>query len=329
MTGRVRRRALIAVAACLAASAWLPARAQAGRTYRVGYLHPTDRSDPGYVAFRGAMTELGYVEGQNTTFDERFAEGRVDRLPAMAGELAANRVEVIVAVSPTAIRAARDATRTIPILMAFSGDDPVKSGFVASLARPGGNTTGLTTIAVDLAPKWIELLGEFVPGITTVAVLRSPGRMDHSAQIEAMRAATAGRGVHLHVVEVRGVDTYEEAFVASVRAGCQGMVVLSGPEFTRNRQRLVDLATRHRMPTVFQFAEFVVAGGLVSYGPDIADLSRRAARYVDQILRGANPGELPVEQPRKLLLVVNRRTAAALGLSVPSSLVLQADRVIG
>lgn len=325
----MNRRTLIVAAVCLAAGGLPHARSQPRPTYRVGYLHPTDRGDVAYRAFRAALAERGFVVGENTVLEERFAEGAIDRLPRMAAELVAGRADVIVAVSPTAIRAARDATRTIPIVMAFSGDDPVKSGFVASLARPGGNTTGLTSIALELAPKWIELLAEFVPGNRVVAVLRSPGRPDHAAQIEAMAAAAATSGARLHVATVQDAREYEGAFASSVRAGSRGMVVLSGPEFTRNRQRVVDLALQYRMPTVYQFADFVEVGGLASYGPDIADLSSRAAGFVAQILNGADPGELPVEQPRKLLLVINRKTAGTLGLVVPPLLRLQADRLVG
>jgi putative ABC transport system substrate-binding protein len=330
----MRRRSFFAATTWALCSAALPARAQPARTYRIGYLHPTDILDIatgtpelGYAAFRRALNDLGYVIGANAVVEERFAGNKIDRLPAMAAELVARRVDIIVAVSPTAIRAARSATKTIPIVMAFSGDDPVKSGFAATLARPGGNTTGITSVAVDIAPKWIELLRELVPNLNDIAALRLPGRLDHTAQIDAMRLAAEHRGMGLRPVEARSVDEYEEAF-ASAGSRSQAIVVLSGPEFTRNRFRIVELANRYRLASIYQFSEFVSIGGTLSYGPDITDLSYRAVAYVDKILKGANPAELPIEQPRKLFLMINRRSANALGLTVPPALMLQADQII-
>jgi putative ABC transport system substrate-binding protein len=323
----VNRRLLLSAIGCALFGAALLVRAQP-RIYRIGFLIPTDLQEGGgYTTLLQALHDAGYVVGKNTIVEARFAENRIERLPAMAAELVAARVDVIVAVSPTAIRAARAATQTIPIVMGFSGDDPVKSGFAASLARPGGNTTGLTTVALDMAPKWIELLRELVPHLQTVAVLRLPGRQDHTAQIDVLRAAAETFRLGLEVVEARSTDDYSEAF-ASAGARSQGIVVLSGPEFTRNRLRVVELATRHRLPSVYQFSDFVSIGGLVSYGPDIRDLIYRVGTYVDKILKGANPAELPIEQPRKLILTVNRKTANALGLTIPQSLMVQADQVI-
>lgn len=330
----MRRRSFLATTGCVLGSLALRASAQQAKTYRIGYLHPTDVQDPsigtpdiGYAAFRRALKDLGYLVGTNTMLEERFAENQIDRLPALAAQLVASRVDVIVAVSPTAIRAARIATRTIPIVMAFSGDDPVKSGFAVTLARPGGNTTGLTSVATDIAPKWIEFLRELVPKLESVAVLRLPARQDHTAQIDVLRVAAQASGVRLETVEAKGPDEYSEA-LAHAGKTCQGIVVLSGPEVTRNRFRIVELLNRHRLPSVFQFAEFVLIGGTLSYGPDITDLSYRAVAYVDKILKGANPAELPIEQPRKLFLVINRRTASTLGLTVPPELILQADQVV-
>jgi putative ABC transport system substrate-binding protein len=324
----MRRRAFLAI---LGTAIGTPARAAAPARrdiYRIGYLHPTDPHDVAYTAFREALERAGYIVGANTILEERFAESDIARLPALAAELVAKRVDIIVAVSPTAIRAARAATRVIPIVMAFSGDDPVKSGFAATLARPGGNTTGLTTVALDMAPKWIELLADLRPGTTSIAVLRSPGRADHDAQIAVMRDAAQEQRIRLHVVEVSDVAQYAGAFAALVAAGCEAVVVLSGPEFTRNRARLVELVNGHRLPSVYQFSDFVLAGGLASYGPDIAALSAHSVVYVERILKGANPAELPIEQPRKLFLVLNRKTANALGLTIAPRLLLQADEII-
>ena len=306
----------------------LAARSQQRGIYRIGYLHPTDASDVLYPAFLQALNGLGYVVGGNTVIEARFAENRVERLPALAAELVAKRVDVLVAVAPTAIEAARAATKTIPIVMAFSGGDPVKSGFVATLARPGGNVTGVTSVALDIAPKWIELLRDLVPDLRRVAVLRSPARADHTAQIGVLRATAESNGIGLHVFEAGSADRFAEAFAAMAGADSQAVVVLTGPDMVSGRARLVELATSHRLPTVYQFSYFVQGGGLISYGPDITVLSSRAAVYVDKILKGANPAELPVEEPRKLLLVINRRTASALGLKIPQALLLQADQVI-
>lgn len=322
----MNRRGFLAV---LGAAIGAPAGAvTTARIHRVGYLHPSDSHDVAYTAFREALERAGYIVGVNTILEERFALDDIARLPALAAELVAKRVDVIVAVSPTAIRAARAATRTIPIVMAFSGDDPVKSGFAATLARPGGNTTGLTTVALDMAPKWIELLADLNPGIKVIAVLRAPRRADHDAQIAVMRAAAQSQGIRVDVAEVRGVDQYADAFDGLVDTGCEGIIVLSGPEFTHNRARLVELVNAHRLPSVYQFSDFVRVGGLASYGPGITDLSARAVAYVDKILNGANPAELPIEQPRRLFLVLNRKTANALGLTIPSRLLLEADEII-
>ena len=304
------------------------AHLQQPRTYRIGYLHPTDSSDALYPPFVQALKDLGYVAGANTVIEARFAENKVERLPALAVELVANRVDVIVAVAPNAIYAARAATKAIPIVMAFSGGDPVKSGFAATLARPGGNTTGVTSVALDIAPKWIELLHDLVPNLKNVAVLRSPARPDHTAQIDGLRAVAEANGIALQVVEAGSVDRFTEAFVAMASAGSQAVVVLTGPDMVSGRARLLELVNKYRLPSVYQFSYFVEAGGLVSYGPDILGMSARAAAYVDKILKGANPAELPIEQPRKLFLVINRKTASTLGLAIPPTLLLQADQVI-
>jgi putative ABC transport system substrate-binding protein len=320
-----RRGFVTALAAVMAPPAVFAAQR---KPYRIGYLHPTNARDVAYTAFRAALGRTGYVVGVNTILEDRFADDDIARLPSLAAELVAKRVDVIVAVSPTAIRAARAATRTIPIVMAVSGDDPVKSGFAATLAHPGGNTTGLTTVALDMAPKWIELLADLRPGIRSIAVLRSPARADHDAQIAVMRVAAQAQGIGLHVAEVHGVEQYASACDALSALGCEGIVVLSGPEFTHNRVRLVELVNEHRLASAFQFSDFVESGGLASYGPGIADLSARAVVYVDKILKGANPAELPIEQPRMLFLVLNRRTADLLGLTIPPRLLLQADQII-
>jgi len=324
----MNRRSFFFVVCCASDVLSMIANAQQSRTYRIGYLHPTDSSDVLYLSFLGALKDLGYVVGRNTTIEARFAGNSTERLPALAAELVAKRVDVIVAVAPTAIDAARAATQTIPIVMAFSGGDPVKSGFAASLARPGGNITGVTAVALEIAPKWIELLRELVPGLRRVAVLRTPARPDHTAQVNALRAAAQSYGIDLDVIEADSIDQFAGAFAAMASAGSQAIVVLTGPAVVSGRARIIELAARHRLPSVFQFAYFVLDGGLVAYGPDVADLSARAAAYVDKILKGANPGEMPIEQPRRLFLSINRKTARALGIRIPPALILQADQVV-
>ena len=246
----------------------------------------------------------------------------------MAAELVAKRVDIIVAVAPSAIRAARAATQTIPIVMSISGGDPVKSGFVTSLARPGGNTTGMTSGLIDTAPRSIELLRELIPDLKRVGALRSPARVDHTAQVDALLRAAEPKGIAVHAVEAASTDEFPAAFDALIRAGSQAVVVVTGPAMVSGRARLLELAARHRLPAVYEFPFFVREGGLVAYGPDNAEMSARSAVYVDKILKGANPAELPIEQARKYSLAINRTTASALGLAVPPALVLEADEVI-
>ena len=301
----------------------------AAKIYRIGYLHPATAQDPGgaFSALKQALAGLGYSD-RNVKFEERFADGKLERLPSLAAELVTLRVDVIVAVSPSAIRAARDATATIPIVMAFSGDDPVKGGFVASLARPGGNITGMTSLTSELAPKWIELLRDALPRIQRIAVLGSPLRPDHKEQADVMRAAARSHGIRLEVVEARDLEQYGTAFDNMTRQRAEAVIILSGPEFAQNLGRLAELAAMHRLPSLWQYRDFVVAGGLLSYGPSIPDLSARAAIFVDKILKGANPGELPVQQPTRFDLAINLKTAKALGLAIPQPLLLRANEVI-
>jgi putative ABC transport system substrate-binding protein len=327
----MHRRTLIGtLVGCVLALPLVVNAQPAGKTYRIGYLHPASSQDPGgaFSALKQALAGLGYLVGRNVKFEERFADGKLERLPSLAAELVTLRVDVLVAVSPSAIRAARDATATIPIVMAFSGDDPVKSGFVASLARPGGNITGMTSLTSELAPKWIELLQDAMPGIKRIAVLRSPVRPDHTEQVEVMQDAARPRGVRLQVVEAQNLEQYRPAFEDMKRQRAEAVIILSGPEFAQNLAQLAELAAMDRLPSLWQYRDFVVAGGLLSYGPNILDLSARAAVFVDKILKGANPGDLPVQQPTRFELAINLKTAQALGLTIPQPLLLRADEVI-
>src|SRR5262244_651812 len=304
---------------------------QAAKVARIGYLSPSLASSPRLrEAFLQGLHDLGYVEGRNVVIEYRDAEGKLERLPTLAAELAALKVNVIVAAAGTlAGLAAKQATRTLPIVFIAVGN-PVTSGLVPSLARPGGNVTGLSALTPELVSKWLELLKQAVPGVSRVAVLWQPGGMgdtDREALKEADVAARA-LGVRLQFVEARIPADIDRAFSEMTRAHAGALTVVSTPMFGTERRRLVDLAARNRLPTMFSFRRFVDAGGLMSYGPNLTDLSRRAATYVDRILKGPKPGDLPVEQPTKFELVINLKTAKALGLTIPPSLLARADQVI-
>jgi putative ABC transport system substrate-binding protein len=302
-----------------------PAGAQAPR---IGYLALNPGANPHLreAFLRGA---LGYVEGRNVVIENRDAEGKLERLPALATELVALKVDVIVTGggTPTAL-AAKQATKTLPIVFT-SATDPVTDELVASLARPGGNLTGLSNLAPELVGKCLEQIKETVPRVTLVAVLWQPGSVGgHTDMLKAAELATRPLGVRLQIVEARGPADFDRAFSDMTRARAGALAVLGSGILNSERRRLVDLAARHRLPTVYTSRDFVDAGGLMSYGPSLADSFRRAAAYVDKILKGTKPGDLPVEQPTKFELMINLRTAKALGLTIPPSLLLRADQVI-
>ena len=261
--------------------------------------------------------------------EPRFANRDVGRLDALAAELVDSKVDIIVAAAPVGIRAAQKATTTIPIVMAFSGDDPVKAGFVQSLGRPGGNVTGVTALSRDLVPKWMELLREVAPGMTRIAMLINPTRLEHGEAVKVARASLPP-GVRLQVVETRTPEGYPAAFAEMTRERAGGLIIVADVIFTNDVGPLADLAKRHRLPTVYQWSEFVRAGGLMSYGPDHLDLMALMADYVIRIMKGAIPSELPVLQPKSFELGLNLKTAGALGLTIPESLRLRAgpDHVI-
>jgi putative tryptophan/tyrosine transport system substrate-binding protein len=280
--------------------------------------------------FLQGLRDLGYVEGHNLVIEVRSAEGQHERYAALATELAALKVDVIVTSGGTsAALAAKQATRTLPIVFIGVGD-PVTSGLVASLARPGGNATGLSVVAPELISKRIELLTQAVSGVKRIAVLWQPGALDERTQKDRLkRAEDAGHtlGVQLQFVEARGPKDLDRAFSEMTRARAGALTDLDGTFWTE-RKRLVDLAATHRLPAVYATREFVDIGGLMSYGSDLADLFRRAATYVDKILKGAKPSAMPVEQPTKFELVINLKTAKALGLTIPPSVLGRADQVI-
>ncbi len=304
----------------LAAPLAAPAQQAPGKTARIGVL---GRVSLPFDAFREGLRELGYVEGQNIAIEYRFADGKDERLPGLAAELVRLKVDVIVAVSPPATEAAKQATSTIPIVFPVSGD-PVAEGFVASLARPGGNLTGLATIGPELLGKQLELLKAVAPKVSRVAMLQNPSQQVQRQAEDAARAL----GVQLQVLKARTPSEIEAAFAAmrSQRAG--GVLVMRDSVFFAQRTQIVALAAKSRLPAVYGFREQAEAGGLMAYGASTPQLFRRAATYVDKILKGAKPADLPVEQPTKFELVITLKTAKELGLTIPPSLLGQADQVI-
>jgi len=324
------RRQFVASVAVLLGSVLAPDGVRAAATRRIGFLSPlfSRHEDPVFGPFLLALRALGYREGENLELHYRSAEGQMRRLDALAAELVALKVELIVAVAPPAIHAARKATTTIPIVMAFSGDDPVRSGFVTSLARPGGNITGLTILAPDLSAKRLELMREIAPTISRVGVLSNPGTQTSLEQLDNVQLAGQALGVQVHAAHARTPGELKAAFAALAKARPQMLLVLSDPMFFAARRQLAQLALAHRLAMMADWKEMVQAGALVAYGPNIVALSERAAAFVDRILMGARPAELPIEQPRKFDLVVNLKTARILGVVIPASVLLRADDVI-
>jgi putative tryptophan/tyrosine transport system substrate-binding protein len=298
-----------------------------GQMARIGVLRPLSATDPLIEAFRQGLRDLGYVEGHNVHLEYRFAEGLYERLPELAADLVRLPVDVLVTGGAPAIRAATQATSTIPIVIAF-GDDPVATGLVASLARPGGNVTGLSNTSAAFASKRLELLTEAVPGLSRMAILRYADRPRHASEIEAIHAVAARVGIHLEVLEVRSPQEFERAFSTMVEKGVGAVNVLDDAMFFNERTRLAALAAKSHIPAMYGHRGYVEAGGLLSYGPNLPALFRRAATYVDKVLKGTKPGDLPVEQPTKFELVLNLKTAQALGLTIPPTLLFQADEVI-
>ncbi len=297
------------------------------RVPRIGYLSP--RSGPSYLdeAFRQGLRDLGYVEGKTIIIDYRYAGWAWDRLPALAAELVRGKVDILVATGGnTTALAAKSATSTIPIV--FTAGDPVRGGIVASLARPGGNITGVNVLTVELNVKRLQLLKEAVPEAVRVAVLVNPTSATSLQTLKDMEGASRSLGVQLLAQQVQDQKGLASAFAKMTRGRAEALAVMSDALFLAQREQIVALATKSRLPAVYEFREFADAGGLMSYGPSIAELYRRVATYVDKILKGAKPSELPVEQPTKIELVINLKTAKALGLTIPQSILIRADEVI-
>jgi putative ABC transport system substrate-binding protein len=299
------------------------------RVWRIGFLGagPYSSGDPRVEALRRGLRELGYAEGRNLVLEFRWAGGNADRLPALAAELAKLKVDAIVTQGTQATDAARRAVTTIPIVFSVAGD-PIGSGLVTSLARPGGNVTGLTDIAPEMAGKRLELLREAVPGITRIAVLWNPANPSAAPQMKDTGTVARSLGLAVRSLELRDVSQLEGAFATAVHDQARAVIVLSDGALYGRRLQIAQLAAKHRLPCVAWTPEFAESGCLMAYGADVVEMHRRAAMLVDKILKGANPGGLPVEQPTKFELVVNFKTAKALGLRIPPTVLARADRII-
>ena len=302
---------------------------QSKKAYRIGFLGGSSASATAsrYEALRQGLRELGYVEGKNILIEYRYAEGKLDRLPALAAELLRLKVDVIVTAGPAVTRAAKQATDSIPIVMA-SDDDPVGSGFVASLARPGGNITGLATLGPEISAKQLELLKEIVPKLSHVGVFGDVIRPGTAQALNEINAAAGAARVQLQYLEIRGPKDIETAFRAAGKEHVDAVLIQRSAVLFSQRRQLADLAAKSRVPAMYGSPEYVEDGGLMSYAVSIPDQFRRAATYVDKILKGAKPANLPVQQPTKFDLVINLKTAKQIGLKIPPNVLARADKVI-
>src|ERR671923_970489 len=298
-----------------------------GQVYRIGYLATTPPPAHRWEALLDGLRERGYREGRNLVFERRFSEGHAERFPELAAELVRLRVDCILVPTTPAALAAKQATQTIPIVI-LTAIDPVGAGLVESLARPGGNVTGLSLISPNLVGKRLELLKDVVPGLSCVVVLWNAANPANVAAWEETQVAAGALGLRLHPQAVRGPQDLEGAFARTAQARPEALLVLGDALLGMHRLQIAAFATQQHLPSVFAERESVVAGGLMSYGPSLPDLYRRAATYVDKILKGAKPADLPMEQPMKFELVINLKTAKALGITLPPSLLLLADEVI-
>jgi putative ABC transport system substrate-binding protein len=336
-TGSSKKAKIIGFAVCtLLFALCLPAQAQqSGKIPRVGVLFIGGRNQPHLESFKQGLKERGYTEGKNILLDYRYAEGNVDRLPSLAAELVQLKVDVIVTTSGNSARAATRATRTIPIVLT-TGADPVKSGLAESLAKPGGNVTGLSVIEEDLSGKRVEILKETFPKMTRMAYLWNPlavsyfeaGAPSGNPSYDEAKKTAETLGVQLLSYKVRTLAEIEKAFADMPKVRPQALLVLQSPVMTLNSKRIVDLALEQQLPGMYPSNQFAQEGGVMAYGPLIGDLYRRAATYVDKILKGAKPAELPIEQPTKFDFVVNLKAAKQIGITIPPSILYRADKVI-
>ena len=321
-----RRFLLTSLAGALATPLATEAQSRVGKVPRVGILNSDTAQDARVGEFRDGLRELGYVEGQNLLIIYRWADGHQDRLPALADDLLASNVDVIVAIGAS-VWAAKRQTSTVPIVIAFSGD-PVGTAMVSNLARPGGNITGLSFMSSDLAAKRLDLLKQTFPRIARVAVLYLPAEVSTVPELRETEAAARTISVTLQPLAVRDPKDLEPLFAAATRERADALLVFAHAFAFVHRDRIIELAARQRLPAMYGWREFVDVGGLMSYGPNVNAILRRAAGYVDRILKGAKPGDLPIEQPTKFELIINLKTAKALGLTIPPSLLARADQVI-
>jgi putative ABC transport system substrate-binding protein len=316
-----------ALTAMLLALSFSAEAQQSAKVARIGFLSPGYEPSPVSEAFVGGLRELAYIEGRNIAVEYRHGEGRFDRLPDLAAEMVRLKVDVIIARGLAAAKTAKDATRTIPIVTVAS--DPVGAGLVASLARPGGNVTGLDLTWQDLSEKWLQLLKEVVPRFSHVAVIWDPDGAGSSLRFKEIKGAAQSLGVQLQSLEVRGSNPdFESALKSATKEQAQAVVVAATPIYRAHRTRLVNLTGKSRLPAVYDDREFVDSGGLMSYGPNHADLYRRAAYYVDRILKGAKPADLPIERPTKFELIINLKAMRQIGLTIPPNVLARADKVI-
>jgi putative ABC transport system substrate-binding protein len=305
---------------------------QPGKIWRIGFLSSVSRpttsgSDDPFGAFLQGMRELGYVEGKNVVIEWRFADGRVEDLPGLAAELVQSKVDVILTAGTPATSAAQKATATIPIVMG-PVSDPIGSGFVKSFAQPGGNITGISNLTGDIGAKYLEILLSMVPKLSRVAVLTYPANSSHDTILKSIRAAGEKTGVEVLSMAAQSPQEIENAFSMMTKDKSGAVIVAADQYFLQQRSQIAALAVENRLPSILNNREYAEAGGLCSYGVNVTDQYRRAATYVDKILRGAKPRDLPVEQPTTFQLVINRKTAKALGLTIPQSLLISADKVI-
>jgi putative tryptophan/tyrosine transport system substrate-binding protein len=278
-------------------------------------------------AFRQGLRELGYVDGKNIVIEYHYAEGKLDRIPDLAAELVRLKVDIIFSTGPQSTRAAKETTSTIPIVMGFD-NDPVSNGFVASLARPGGNITGLSTLAPEISGKQVELLKEIVPRLARVAIFGTSTQPGNAQALKEIELAAGALGVKFQFSDIRGPKDIETAFGTAGKGRADALLVLNSPVFNAQRTQTTELAVKNRLPTIYWATEFVEAGGLMTYSVSFTDLFRRAATYVDKILKGAKPAELPVEQPKKFEFIINLKAAKQIDLTIPPNVLARADRVI-
>lgn len=325
----MKRRAFIGLLGGAAAFPLAARAQQRGTVPRIGYLFSFTQAEGRHLweACRQGLRELGYIEGRNIAVEPRFAEGRHERLPGLATDLVRHNVDVIVAAATPASLAAKGATSTIPIVIVAVGE-PVKVGLVTNLARPGGNVTGLSLLTTDLSGKRLELLREFVPNLARVGVLKNPDNAVSAVFLDETQVAARKLGIELQPTDARNPEQIDRAFEQAATRRDEAMIVFDDPVLWSHRERVVGHAAARKIPLMYGLRDFVDVGGLMSYGPDRPDQYRRTAIFVDKILKGAKPADLPVERPTKFELIFNRKTAKALGLEVPTSLLLRADEIV-